>query len=671
MARFAYLFLGAAFGGVADAFRLPSLPRAHLIVTDDVQRNRVASPTSNKSVRNRKNELRLLLSKIDDDADAGFAEEIALMDADLAREVDEALSLAQDALAIEDSPDEEDIDEIANMLLMKPPVAPPPLPLPPMDEPPASVISLSLEGGAVGDTQPLPPESPPPADAISFGEILQKKTAEEIERVKNLIFGIQEELVETEASTEKEEETADVLKKEIEGNIQERQAMVKRIEQEFAAEKELLVAQMETASDELKVVMDQSAQNITESKSKGTQGEKELISRMNSFKAAIDKVTAEIIEINSDQEKIKRSKQSMLDKVIDEGKQKLARFKKSFDVDVDYAKQINADLARRADEAESKVRGVFDKINQMRTERVSLQQQIVDVETNALKEIASLESELEQDDERYAAALQMERDRLDEVIDVAYQAYAINVCEKIKNRQAIEADYKEKLRPANLQIIVAKEKQEARVKEYLDKLEEKHKKERIAIYQDKFEAISAIRKQMNAELAIEYAKIEETHKIMRPKIDAVHEQTAQVKADFEKEMAKKRQLAKEEEEDILQEIEGVRVDMTDKIKIQRRLNEEKKAAYLEDINEKISDSEVELRQAWREQAGIKKSTDEVSAKRDLVIDDVVEKQALIDSYESDRKNFRKSLRLTAKVAREKIGSKTRRLLRRNKKDAPR
>jgi len=662
----------------------------------------VASPTSNKSVRNRKNELRLLLSKIDDDADAGFAEEIALMDADLAREVDEALSLAQDALAIEDSPDEEDIDEIANMLLMKPPVAPPPLPLPPMDEPPASVISLSLEGGAVGDTQPLPPESlppmddppasvislsleggavgdtqplppesPPPADAISFGEILQKKTAEEIERVKNLIFGIQEELVETEASTEKEEETADVLKKEIEGNIQERQAMVKRIEQEFAAEKELLVAQMETASDELKVVMDQSAQNITESKSKGTQGEKELISRMNSFKAAIDKVTAEIIEINSDQEKIKRSKQSMLDKVIDEGKQKLARFKKSFDVDVDYAKQINADLARRADEAESKVRGVFDKINQMRTERVSLQQQIVDVETNALKEIASLESELEQDDERYAAALQMERDRLDEVIDVAYQAYAINVCEKIKNRQAIEADYKEKLRPANLQIIVAKEKQEARVKEYLDKLEEKHKKERIAIYQDKFEAISAIRKQMNAELAIEYAKIEETHKIMRPKIDAVHEQTAQVKADFEKEMAKKRQLAKEEEEDILQEIEGVRVDMTDKIKIQRRLNEEKKAAYLEDINEKISDSEVELRQAWREQAGIKKSTDEVSAKRDLVIDDVVEKQALIDSYESDRKNFRKSLRLTAKVAREKIGSKTRRLLRRNKKDAPR
>lgn len=664
MAPFAnYVILGAALGGGSDAFRLPSQSRVHFIATGDVQSIRVAVPGSGKSVSNRNHRFKLFLSEVDDGA-----EEIDVMDANLVREVDEALSLAQVALSVDDSPDEGDIDDIANMLLEKPPATPLPVPLPPQDEPPASVITLSLEESADGDTsQPLPPESPPPADAISFGEILQKKTMEEIERVKNLIFGIGEELAETNDSTEKEEETAIALKKEIEKNIQEREAMVKRIEQEFASEKELLVAQMETASDELKVAVDQSAQEIADAKSKSTMGENEYISRMNIFKDTIDKVTAEITGINSDKDEIKRSKQSILDKVLDEGKNKLARFKKALDVDVDYAKQINADLARRTDEAESKVRSVFDKIDQMRAERVSLQQQIVDVETKALQEIASLESKLELDDERYATALKHERDRLDEVVDVAYQSYAVDVCKKITDRQDIEADYKGKLRQMDTQILAAKAKQAARVKEYLDKLEEKHKKERIAIYQGKFEAISAIRKQANAELAIESAKVEETHTSMKPKLDAINEQIAQVRAEFEEEMSKKHKLANEEEKEVLNQIEDVRADMTSKLKTQRRLNEDKRIAYLIDVNGQISDTEIELRQAWREQAGIKKSCNEVSAKRDLIIDDVAEKQALIDSYESDRQNFRASLRLTAKVAKEKIGSKTRRLLRRDRK----
>lgn len=435
----------------------------------------------------------------------------------------------------------------------------------------------------------------------------------------------------------------------------------------YSVEKELLVSQMETASAELKVVMDQSAQNITEAKSKENEGQKGLLSRIDSFKAAIDKVAAEANEIMMDKERIESSKQSILDKVVQEGKDKLLRFKKSFDFELDYAKQINAELARRADEAESKVRGAFEQIAQMRNERVSLQQQIVDVEKEALEEIAVLERELAQDDEKYAALLQKERDRLDQVIDVAYQAFAIRVCKKITARQAVESDYEEQLRQVNMKITAAKEKQEARVKEYLDKLEEKHKKERIAIYQEKVEAVAAIRKEMNAELAMEYAKIEEVHRTMQAKIDAVYEQTADVKAEFEKEMTKKRQLAKEEEDQILRQIEDIRVDMTDKIKTQRRLYEEKKAAYLDDINAQISDSDVELRQAWRELAVIKESYGEVSAKRDDMIDDVAQTRALIDSYESDRSSFRKSFRLTVKVAKEKIGTRTRRILRRDTK----
>ena len=433
------------------------------------------------------------------------------------------------------------------------------------------------------------------------------------------------------------------------------------------AEKALLVAQMETASAELKVVIDQSAKDITDAKSKVTEKESDFMSRIASVKAAIDKVTSEAIEINLDKEEIERSKQTMLDKVVQEGKNKMAQVRKSLEFDIDFAKKINADLLRRAEEAEQKVRDAFDQIDQLRSERMSLQQQIVNVENNALEEISSLQREQELDDERYAATLQKERDRLDKVIDVAYQAYAERICGKIKKRQAIEADYRERLRPLNVKITAAKAKQEARVKEYLDKLEENHKKERIEIYQEKFKAVTAIREQMNAELAIENAKIEETKKTMQAKIDVVYEQTAQVKADFEREMAKKRQLAKEEEESILLQIEDVRLDMTDKLKTQLRLYEEKKIAYLDEMNVKISDSEFQVRQAWKELAGIKESYNDVKAKRDNIKYDVAETQALIDAYESDRSSFRKSLRLTVKAAKEKIGSKTRNLLRKNNK----
>lgn len=434
-----------------------------------------------------------------------------------------------------------------------------------------------------------------------------------------------------------------------------------------SAEKKLLVEQMEIASAELKEVMDESAQNITDAKSKAAEGENVLLSQMDSLKSVIDEVTAKAININIEKEEIERSKQTILGKVIQEGKDKLARFRKSFDVDISYAKQINADLQRRVEVAEKKVRDVYDQINSMRNERLSLQQQIADVENNALEEISSLQRELKENDEKYAAALQKERDRLDGVIDVAYQAYAIRVCKKITARQAVEAEYKTQLREVNAKVTAAKEKHQARVSEYLDKLEEKHKKERIAIYQEKIEAVAALRKEMNDELAIENAKIEEIHSTMQAKIDAVQDQTAQVKAEFEKDLAERRKVAKEEEEELLGKIEDVRVDMTDKIKTQRRLYEEKKDEYLVDMNAEISKSEAELHQKWRELAGIKTSHNDVTAKRNDMATDVRETQALIDSYENDRKSFKKSVSLTANIAKEKIRTKTRRLLRRGDK----
>ena len=43
-------------------------------------------------------------------------------------------------------------------------------------------------------------------------------------------------------------------------------------------------------------------------------------------------------------------------------------------------------------------------------------------------------------------------------------------------------------------------------------------------------------------------------------------------------------------------------------------------------------------------------------------DTIADKAALIESYENDRTSFRKSVRLSFKVAREKIGSKAKRVI---------
>merc|ERR1719469_1246533 len=107
--------------------------------------------------------------------------------------------------------------------------------------------------------------------------------------------------------------------------------------------------------------------------------------------------------------------------------------------------------------------------------------------------------------------------------------------------------------------------------------------------------------------------------------------------------------------------------MTDKMKTVRRLNKENCDSLSADMNLQVSESEVELRQRWRELATTKMLLTEVRDGRDKMIDDVTGKQSLIDSFEIDRNSFRTSLRLTARVAREKIGSKKRSLLKKVKK----
>ena len=644
-----FFLLWVAFGNVTRAFRSPSSSSQRIIAVHVARYHQTTSTSSLKTNNVRGDKLRLSISQTDDDAE--LTKDIETMDNELVREIDAALALALDAMAapdldddddVDSSLDEDDIDAIANMLL----------------ETPRIKTSMSS----------FPSVKPQPIPLISIGLDMAAEAAVEIERVRNAIFGVEGELAVVKANTAREEEITMKMKNEIEASIKDREEMVQRINFEFATEAAMLVDVMESASLELSAVLDECAQNITEANAKVTDSEKGLISRVDSFKASIDKVRSEIMEINMDKEQIERSKQTILEKIALEGKNKMSQMKRSFNVDNNFARTVNAERSTKADEAEQKVRDVLDQMILIRSERVSLQQQLVDVENKALEEISFLQREIEQDEKRYANALQKEQERLDNAIDVAYQAYAAQIVTKISKRKAVEADLKERLRPISMKLTAAKAKQEARVKEYLDKLEEKHKRERIEIYKEKFKAVSAIREKMTAELTVEYAKIDEMKTMMQAKIDAVDKQTAKVKADFEMEMTKRRQLSKDNESVILNELEDIKSDMMDKIKTQRRIFEEKKAAYSDDMNIKISDSDNKLRSAWKELASIKSSYSDLNAKRDSVQTDVAKSQALIDAYENDRDSFRKSFRLTVKVAKDKV---KRKLLRRsNHEDSP-
>jgi hypothetical protein len=286
--------------------------------------------------------LRLKISQTDDDAE--LTKDIETMDNDLISEIDAALALALDALAAPDedddeidlSLDEDDIDAIANMLLETPRIKTPMPPPPSIKPQPIPRITLGLE---------MFGEDDPEVADVSFTENLQKMAAEaavEIERLRNAIFGVEGELAEIKANTNREEDMATTLRNEIEASIKDREAMVQRINFEFATEKAMLVDVMENASLELSAVLDECAQNITNANAKVTDSEKGLISRVDSFMASIDKVRSEIMEINLDKEQIERSKQTILEKLALDSKNKMAQMKRSFNVDNNFARAVNA-----------------------------------------------------------------------------------------------------------------------------------------------------------------------------------------------------------------------------------------------------------------------------------------------------------------------------------------
>lgn len=587
--------------------------------------------------------------------------DIDALESELEEEIEAALELAQQAI---EGSTEEGLDTIANLLLEEPPNL---IPAPPEDAPTESVLSSVVEvpPGETAEEEenhPLPPTPPPQPQTISFGETLQKAAMEEAEKLRKLLFGIKEDISETEARVEEAKGTADALKQEIEACIKERDETVKTIEREFAAEKERLVEEIGTASEDLQLVIDQSTKNISDAQSDVARADEELMSKMESLASAIQEITSEVIDFKKEKEEIQATKQSRLNKVLQEAKENMRGVKKSIEFEKTYINRVNAELVQMAEEAESKVKEAYDAAAIIRNERVSLQDQIDTVERSALTQIAELEQQLVEDDAFYAKLLETERVRISKVIDDAYQKYGEIVGKEESKRKSVEADYVSELSKKEREGRAAIDVIETKVKDKLDELEAKHSKERIAIYQQKIEAVAAEREVMLADLAVESTKLETTRAKMDVKLNRVRTDVAGVKAAFEQELKKRQQLAEEERQELLGRIEEVRSDMTSKITAQQEANETEKSDYINEQDAVIVKSEEECRQAWSELAALKMTLNDTDDEKRRMEDTIADKAALIESYENDRTSFRKSVRLSFKVAREKIGSKAKRVI---------
>jgi len=647
----------AVAGCQVDAFQhpLPILPSKNLFHPNN----------------NNENTIHYFASPINDDVPND------VLDSELAAEVDAALLLAQQAI---EGSTEEGLDAIADLLLEEPIRR---QPTPPKDAPPTAASALSIaptpptdppmettssKNDADIETQDIIEEKaqtdqlPPTTSPTSFGETLQKAAMEEAEKLKKLLFGLQEDLSETEARVDEARGAADALKREIDASIKERDDTVKNIESEFAAEKERLAKEIGSASEDLKLLMDESVKNITDAQSDASLADEALVSKMDSLQSAIEKITSEVIGTEKEKEEIQQTKPSRLKKIVKEAKDNMAGLKKSIEFENEYISRINADLVQMANEAESRVRDVYDAAAKIRNERLSLQEQIETVERSALTQIAELEQKLVEDDSFYAQLLTSEKARISKVIDDAYKKYGEIVGKEEAKRKSVEADYDTQLNQKQKEGKAAIDAVEKKAKEKLDALEAKHSKQRIEIYQQKVEAVSAERDEMLAELAIESNKLETIHTKMGVKLNRVRTDVAGVKAAFEQELRKRRQLAEEERQELLGRIEDVRTDLTMKIVSQQESLEAQKLAYINEQDAAIAISEEECRRAWSDLATLKQSLNYADEDKKRMTDTVAEKAALIESYENDRRSFRKSVKLSFKVAKEKIGSKAKELL---------
>lgn len=241
------------------------------------------------------------------------------------QDVEEALLRAQSALAADvgdestetQDPGEDEIDNIANLLLEEPPA---PRPMPPKEDPPLESLVL-----------PTPPESVPPEAANEFRDILMSTASEKIGEQSDLI--------------EERDTVISQLREEIEELREGFDEEKKQIGRRFESEKNELQMQIKAAEEEARRIANLSSQSTEEIKSESTRVESALRSRADGLISDIQRKDAEMERVRSEIKQIKTEKRAEISKLI-----------KKSNVEKSYLKQINADLQRRVDDAEVKAR---------------------------------------------------------------------------------------------------------------------------------------------------------------------------------------------------------------------------------------------------------------------------------------------------------------------------
>ncbi|KAL7471581.1 hypothetical protein ACHAXS_011877 [Conticribra weissflogii] len=393
--------------------------------------------------------------------------------------------------------------------------------------------------------------------------------------------------------------------------------------------------------------------------------EKELLQRIDSFYSSIDQTAEKAKQYNIEKEKLVQEKESKINKVVEETRNSFFRFKATLDEEGENIRQQNAELERRAVGEEDKVKALYQNIQQIRDDRVTLQQKIKDVEDSALEEISILERQMAVDNDYFGQYLRDQKTKIDNLISTAKEKYESILQEERAKRESVENKFIAELEKKETKGRDSINAIESNAKARLEELEKKHSKERIAIYQQKIEAVSSERKLMLEELAVEKAKLEAIHTKMEGKLAGVRAELAEAQKSFQLELEKRRIMAEEERQSFMDQMDEIRSEITAKMNLQKDIAESRKSKYIQEQNEIIAKSEEDCRRAWIELANVNRQLSEAGEKKVDLERSLVKQTEKIKLYEMERDSFRKSLGLSIKLARQKIGSKTKRLVGKN------
>lgn len=554
------------------------------------------------------------------------------------------------------------LDAAAAVAVVSPP---PPSTLPPTVTTTKTVDAINSNVNT--DAPPAPPSTPPTSTALNFGEVLRAALTKEAERLGRGLESAARKLMDFESRTELAEESAAKLREEIERERVEREAYRKEMEAEFAAERESLTTQLETATSELQTARTVSTEDVSAVESKTNLVADGLRSKIDALTTSIERVSSDIKKTRAAMESADDQRDNTFEASRIEMSRRADRLRANLADETNEAQAFHAEWQSKAGEAENRINEVRDSAASMREEREGLQRQIDSVESDALAKIGELEQKMAKDNAYYADFLVKERRRIDGVVTEAKERYEQSLEERRAKRRGIQEESDAELARADEEgrAVVEAARSEARAK--LDELAAQHAEERNAVLRSKVEALAEARKETLAVIAAEDAKLAAIKVHVEVRMKSARREADALRKELRRGLRDRRRVAEEERSAILTEIYDAKTDFAARLEAQREEMAIEYASYVQQANSDIARSDEECRRTWVELRKVRGEAESVGNEAGQVKQNVECTTGMIDSHERDKDSFQTSLRLSLRLAKEKVGKKTRRLLRRREK----